>query len=36
MLIFFVICMLGFSVSMGSGLVSLFLMIVFYVLSGFF
>lgn len=36
MLILSAICMLGFSASMGSGSVSLFLMIAFYALSGFF
>src|SRR5699024_4343000 len=36
MLILSAICMLGFSASMGSGSVSLFLMITFYALSGFF
>lgn len=35
MLILSAICMLGFSASMGSGSVSLFLMIAFYALSGF-
>lgn len=36
MLILSAICMLGFSASMGAGSVSLFLMIAFYALSGFF
>ena len=36
MLILSAICMLGFSASMGTGSVSLFLMIAFYALSGFF
>lgn len=36
MLILSAICMLGFSASMGSGSVALFLMIAFYSLSGFF
>lgn len=36
MLILSAICMLGFSASMGGGSVSLFLMIAFYALSGFF
>ncbi|WP_301099508.1 hexose-6-phosphate:phosphate antiporter [Otariodibacter sp.] len=36
MLILSAICMLGFSASMGEGSVSLFLMIAFYALSGFF
>lgn len=36
MLILSALCMLGFSASMGSGSVSLFLMISFYALSGFF
>ena len=36
MLILSAICMLGFSASMGAGSTSLFLMIAFYALSGFF
>lgn len=36
MLILSAICMLGFSASMGAGSVSLFMMIAFYALSGFF
>lgn len=36
MLILSAICMLGFSASMGTGSVSLFMMIAFYALSGFF